>query len=225
MSIRTRIEITGSPVMAGNNRDIYVHPDDPELLLKVIKESTKEMHFGPNADWKKKSRFRRYYHYMTFVRECCEYIVGYLDKERKPEFTQEVVGFVDTNLGLALITKAERDRDGSYAKTLSKLIAEDLFDAEARNALNEFKRSFMESRVMVTDLSIRNLVYSYDEGFGHRFFVIDGYGQKNIIPFTTFCERSRLRNKRKRLERLERAIIRETARRNQSNQGQYEPNS
>ena len=212
MSIRNFIQLDGEPVMSGNNRDVYVHPDNPDLLLKVIKTSTKEMHCGPKADWKK-SRFRRYLHYMTFVRECCEFIVGNLEANRTPEFAQEVVGFVDTNFGLAMITKAERDSAGNFAKTLSKLIAENLFDDEARRALDAFKASFMESRVMVTDLSIRNLVYSYDKGFGHRFFVIDGYGQKNLIPFSNFSVWCRKKNKRKRLERLERAIIRETNRR------------
>lgn len=166
-----------------------------------------------------KSWFRRYLYYITYLRECAEYIAGFLEGERDPEFTQDVVGFADTNFGLALITRAERGKDGGFARTLSDLISEGRFDSEARRALDAFKTSFMKSHVIVTDLSIRDLLYSYDEGFVHRFFVIDRYGHKSIIPFTVIFKSSKLKNKRKRLVR---AIIRQTALREKDKQNQHD---
>lgn len=200
-----------TPIASGNNRDVFVHPDDSDLLIKTVKADALEKRSSPDAHWTKRL-FRRYKHYQTFLRECQEHIVSHLDKGGVPDFMHTVVGFAETDRGLGLVVRAERDREGNHAKTLAQLIAQGLYDHKAKAALEKFKSDFLESDVIVTDLGHGNLVYAYDEKRGSRFVVIDGYGEKNIIPFNSSFRWCNLRSKRKRVTRLgnsvERAIRR-----------------
>ena len=201
-----------TPIASGNNRDVFVHPDDADLLIKTVKLEALEKRSSPDARWSK-CLFRRYRHYQTFLRECQEHLVSRLDETGVTDFVHTVVGFVDTDRGLGLVTRAERDQSGGYAKTFMKLIEEDRFDEEAWRAFERFKESFLASPMIVTDLSLRNMVYSYSGPGGPHFVIIDGFGEKNFIPFNSSFRWCHMRSKRKRLMRLAKAIQRTIHRR------------
>lgn len=193
-----------TPLASGNNRDVFVHPHDPDLLVKTMKEGNEERKKGS----KTASPFRRYRQYITFLRECEEHIAAQFDPHGAPAFLQAVVGFADTDRGLGLVTKAERDASGAYAKTLQQLISQNAYDPTAQEALEDFIKQFAASRVIVTDLSIRNLVYSITDSEQPHFVLIDGYGEKNLIPFNSFSAWCHQRSKDKRIKRLRLAIAR-----------------
>lgn len=199
------------PIASGNNRDVFAHPEDADLLIKTVKPEVLERRSGREAPWRKRL-FRRYRQYQTFLRECQEHVVSRLDAGGIPHFVHTIVGFVDTDRGLGLVTMAERDHSGAYAKTLLEMIEEGLLDEQAERALEEFKNAFLHSDVIITDLGLGNLVYSYNEKSGPRFVLIDGYGEKNIIPFNSAFKWCHMRSKRKRLNRLTRAVARNIAR-------------
>lgn len=206
--IRHRILLNDrTPLASGNNRDVFIHPDDADLLIKTIKPEAVEKRASGNASWTK-HLFRRFKHYLGFLRECQEHIVSRLGDEPIPDFVHTVVGFVDTDRGLGLVTRAERDHTGAYARTLAQLIEKGIFDEDAKAAFEKFKQSFLSSRVIVTDTNLRNLMYSHDPEIGYHFVLIDGYGEKNLIPFNSTFQWCNLRSKRKRIARLERAVVR-----------------
>jgi hypothetical protein len=196
-----------TPIASGNNRDVFAHPDDPALLIKTIKPDAYARRAARGARWTTHC-FRRYKQYLSFLRECQEHIVSRLHPDGIPDFVHAVVGFVDTDRGLGLVFRAERDRSGAYAKTLANLIAEGLYDEEARQALDRFTCSFLASSVIVTDLGTKNLVYAYDVDHGQHFVLIDGYGEKNFIPINSLFKWFHRRTQRKRVMRLGKAIAR-----------------
>lgn len=198
---------TRSPIASGNNRDVYAHPDDANLLIKTVKPEALEKRSGSKAPLRKRL-FRRYRQYQTFIRECQEHVVSHLDESGVPDFVHTVVGFVETDRGLGLVIKAERDSSGAYAKTLLKIIEDGLFDDTARAALEDFQRSFLTSNVIITDLGLKNLVYAYDDRKGAHFVVIDGYGEKNLVPFNSTFKWCHMISKRKRMTRLSRTVQR-----------------
>jgi hypothetical protein len=200
-----------TPIASGNNRDVFRHPDDSELLIKTIKPEVIEKREGDQSSWTK-SRFRRYRFYTNYLRECQEHVVARLDDGGIPPFMQQVCGFIDTDRGLGLVTRAERDASGDYAKTLQHLINENCYDEQIKQALHRFIEQFLASRVIVTDLSIKNLVYSFRDPLQPHFVLIDGYGEKNLIPFNSLSAWCHLRSKRKRVARLHLAIARAIAR-------------
>ncbi len=195
------------PIASGNNRDVFRHPDDPELLIKTIKPEVIEKREGEQSSWTK-SLFRRYRFYTNYLRECQEHVAARLDEGGTPAFMQQVCGFIDTDRGLGLVTRAERDASGGYAKTLQNLINENHYNDSAKQALQRFIQEFFASRVIVTDLSIKNLVYSYRDPHQPHFVLIDGYGEKNLIPFNSLSAWCHMRSKKKRVARLHLAIAR-----------------
>lgn len=201
-----------TPIASGNNRDVFAHPQDPDLLIKTVKPEAWARRSVPGT-FGPKRWFRRYKQYLPFLRECQEHIASHLDGDLLPGFVQTLVGFVETDRGLGLVYRAERNRSGAYAQTLAKLIAAGLFDEEARRALDTCLQSFLASNVIITGLDTNNLVYAYSEERGAHFVIIDGYGEKNLIPFnsiSTWCNR---RNKRKRIMSLRHAVAQAIRRR------------
>jgi|688.fasta_scaffold554867_1 hypothetical protein len=193
------------PLASGNNRDVFVHPHDPNLLIKTIKADASSR----KASWKK--RFRRYGRYEQFSRECHEHIVGRLNCY-PPDFVHQVVGFVDTDRGLGLVTRAEKDQNGNYAPTLANLIISGDYDEKAQKAMQHFLSSFIDSNIIITDLGHGNLVYAYKEDIGYHFVAIDGFGEKNLIPFNSLSSWCHMRSKKKRVIRLQNSIARAIAR-------------
>lgn len=200
-----------TPIASGNNRDVFCHPHDPELLIKTIKPDVIEKREGEQSSWTK-SRFRRYRFYTNYLRECQEHVVARLDADGVPPFMQQVCGFIDTDRGLGLVTRAERNASGGYAATLQQLIQENRYDETVQQALQKFIEQFFASRVIVTDLSIKNLVYSFRDVQHPHFVLIDGYGEKNLIPFNSLSSWCHMRSKKKRVARLHLAIARAIAR-------------
>jgi hypothetical protein len=207
-----------TPIASGNNRDVFVHPENADLLIKTVKPEALEKRSSPDAHWSKRL-FRRYKHYQTFLRECQEHLVSRLDDDGVPDFVHNVVGFVDTDRGLGLVTRAERDQSGGFAKTLARLIAEGLYDDEAKQAMESFRQAFLQSEVIITDLGHGNLVYAYRKDRGHHFVVIDGYGEKNLIPFNSWFRWCNRRSKRKRVIRLGNSVARAIQRREDAARG------
>jgi hypothetical protein len=193
------------PIASGNNRIVFKHPYAPDLIIKIVKMELIRKREGEGSSWTK-ARFRRYRIYTNYLRECQEHIVSRLESGGVPSFMQRFVGFVDTDQGLGLVTFAEKDASGNYAKTLVHLIENDSFDEIARKALDDFIQEFYKSKVIVTDLSAKNLVYSYRDINKPQFVLIDGYGEKNLIPFNSFCSWCHQRSKTKRVNRFFKAL-------------------
>lgn len=169
-------------VAAGHTRDVYRHPDDGALLIKVIRRSAIAERYGRGAPWYKFKR-RRYRHLITYLREVREHIAVHAVGETHPSFLQRIVGFVDTDMGLGLVVEAVRRRDGTYAPTVVELVRQGRLDSSLMQKLDEFLDAVMKSPVLIADLNPFNVVYGYvPERDGDHFVLIDGIGHKNIIP-------------------------------------------
>ena len=60
-------------IAAGHTRDVYRHPDDASLLIKVIRASAIATRYGRGSPWYKFKR-RRYAHLISYLREVREQI-------------------------------------------------------------------------------------------------------------------------------------------------------
>ena len=108
-----------------------------------------------------------------------------------PSFIQATQGFIDTNLGFALVVKAEKDKAGNYAPTLKTLIKENKIDDEVIIKLDYFCQQILAYNFVVSDLHPGNLVYAYNETLGNHFVIIDGVGDKSFIPILRYFHYSR----------------------------------
>lgn len=212
------------PVALGGVRRVFRHPDDPTLLVKVIRPDIIDQKFGSGRKWHK-SLPRRYRQYISYLREIREQIAIFARSNEHPDFVQRVVGFADTDLGPGLIVAAEFGRDGKLAPTLYDQIVRGRFDAKMRADLDRFCAVLQASDVMVGDLHPRNLVYAYTPERGDHFVIIDGLGFKTVVPlervhrfFNRFSKRTRIRTMLRNIERLETRLV-ETQQQQQNSGG------
>lgn len=188
----------------GHTRLVYEHPSDRDLLIKVFRPEVIDERWGSGQPWyKARRRFRQY---VLYMREISEFVAAYAAHGSSPDFLQEVTGLVDTDLGLGLVLKAVRGKDGELAPTIMDMLLAGVFDDEAEKALEDFIRKMFGSDVIVADLHEGNLVYAWEKEKGHRFVMIDGLGQSNIIPFKSIFPSLNRRAKIRYLERLRRRM-------------------
>jgi hypothetical protein len=168
-------------VAAGSTRNVYRHPDNPSLLVKVIRPSAIEERFGTGAPWYKFKR-RRYRHLIAYLREIREQIAVHAMGGDYPPFLQKIVGIVETDMGMGFVVEAVLGRDGNFAPTVADLIRRGQLDRRIRAMLDQFLEELVASPVIVADLNPSNVVLGFTPERGEHFVLIDGIGFKNIIP-------------------------------------------
>ena len=161
---------------------LYQHPKRYGLLVKIMKPKQKYVARGKNSDklfW----LVNRYRLVNPYVRELVE-LVRFRSVENyySDTFIQKNIGFVITNLGLGMIVKAEVDHDGNYARTLESYLVKKEFNQYMRERLDEFFNQMLASNLTITDLHPRNIVYAYNVIYDDHFVLVDGIGDKTIIP-------------------------------------------
>jgi hypothetical protein len=179
------------PVATGSTRIVYAHPDDPDLLIKVMHPKVLGRHrSGPL--WR---RFRRGRVCKIFLREIREQLILFAHGESPGEFLQMIRGFVDTDAGYGMVVEALRDRDGGYAHTIKQLVAEGRFDSDARAHLDEFVDALLRSRIVIQGIQPGNVLYAYDAPDKPRFVLADGYGERALLPVAGWSDRLNRRSK------------------------------
>lgn len=188
------------PLTHGRSRLVFEHPDDSDLLVKVIRPEVVEDRFGSNTKWYKKRR--RFGKFISYIREIQEFLAVSESRADSAPFLQRIVGFTRTDIGLGLVLEAIRWTDGSLAPNLAQLIRNDHFDARAQQALKTFLDEILNSAVIISDLNLGNIVYTYCEKRGYYFVMIDGIGNNSILPLKSFSRRINRRSKLGRFKYL-----------------------
>jgi hypothetical protein len=198
------------PVAIGRQRYVFVHPDDPGLIVKVVTEAYVQRRSNkggrPYKRWYK--NYIRSRHHQVFLREVKEHLALRAAERSLPRYVQEIVGFAETDVGMGVVSRAVRDRSGNLAPTLRTLLEEGRFDDSVRGHLDEFFDWLLQSVVVIGDLNAGNIVHGYDPANGDHFVVIDGIGDKNIIPLSSMSMRLNRMSKQRRIGRINREIAR-----------------
>ena len=189
-----------APLKTGNLRAIYQHPARADLLVKVIRREAFERRFV-RGSWLK--RVPRALHYTGYVRELKEYLAL---RARAPDALAPVarmVGIVETDLGVGLVSEKVVDAGGLLAPSLHAICRRDRgVPAWAEAALAQFLDELLRVNVIVGDLHAGNIVHGSDSrGGAPRFILVDGFGEKNVVPFNSM---SRWRNRRHTLHQFRR---------------------
>ncbi len=188
------------PVARGRMRLVFRHPLDASLLIKVIRPEALEKRWGSGQPWYKKRR--RYGQYISYMRECEEYIAGCAHHGGGVSFAQKITGFVETDFGLGMVMEAALDEVGNLAPTLRAILTGNGFDAAVRAELDDFIRQILASDIIIADINPANLVRAYTPGLGHRFVLIDGLGLATVLPFKLLSPAFNRMSKRARIRGL-----------------------
>jgi hypothetical protein len=169
----------------GHQREIYQSPDDPDVLIKVIKASGRGAR-GARMPKRKIywfKRFRRFGAYMTFRREVEEY----LEQARKLNGGEifdlpiaRIFGFVHTSNGLGLIVERIANRDGRLSPTLAQVIAAGRLTDAHLALIDRFFDRCRESHLVMMDVNPANFVIT-DRSGAEEIICIDGTGEKQFF--------------------------------------------
>lgn len=161
----------------GTKRSVYVHPEDPGRLVKVVRPDRRKNWTRPSQRWKR--IFFRSGAMSLFIDEIREDFTLQANGEF-PEFLAPVLGICRTNLGPGLIFPAIRDDDGAIARDVRQLIVDGRYDAEIETAVESFFKHLLASSIIVSDLSPSNI--SCPLIHGQRFcFIVDGAGDDTLL--------------------------------------------
>lgn len=184
-----------TPIAVGHLRSVYQHPHEPNALIKVMRADAVEKRWNAPGRWAK--RLPRTRHYVQYLRELKEFIVA---RARAPEVDVPIarmIGVVDTDLGLGLVSEKVVDANGALAPTLAAVYAKRGFTPELDAALATFSRDLLAANVIVGDMHAWNIVLGTDSRGGPRLVMIDGFGEKHAIPISSMSRTiNRYRTKR-----------------------------
>ena len=182
-------------------RKIFVDPRDDHLLIKVLRSDAIERRWGAAAPWTK--CLPRARHFTGFVRELKEYIIA---RARHPQRTLPIprmVGLVETDLGLGLVSEKVRGVDGGLAPTLAVRYARERgFSVAIERDLALFLDDLLACDIVLGDMHAWNIVHGSDSRGGPRFVLVDGFGEKHAIPLTSMSTWLNRRNTRRLYRRM-----------------------
>lgn len=99
-----------------------------------------------------------------------------------------MLGTVQTNRGVGVVVERIHGLDGGLAAQLSRISNRKLADQPILDALNAFVQKMFDLHIVARDINGSNIVYG-TRGAGAACFLIDGYGERNIIPLCSLSKR------------------------------------
>ncbi len=179
------IDLTGQvPLRTSQNYEIFQHPEMDGALLKVRVDEPKRNHLIPRyAEW-------RYGNLRQWNREANEYLAalhrGCPEIERLAKF----MGYAPTSRGPAIVVEKMTGPDGDLAPSLHAEMVAANGDPDVlqklRADLLELLDDLERGRIIVGDMGIGNIVRAQERG--GKLVVIDGLGERVLLPLTLFSD-------------------------------------
>ncbi|WP_299286066.1 YrbL family protein [uncultured Tateyamaria sp.] len=172
------------PIANGEVRDVWHRPGHPDQLLKTIRTYKREK-YERRRGLRRALDYFRMGPYGTFrIEYRCYLKTAYrCAQQKRPLPIAEMGGLVITDRGLAQVCEKIADASGNVAQTLEDVLREGPLSDERLKWLNDFVANIFALNVNVPDLRPSNI--ALDE-VNRRFVVIDGYGDKTLIPIRSW---------------------------------------
>jgi hypothetical protein len=183
----------------GAYRAVYQHPDDDDLLVKVIRPEFIRRQ-RERTTWY--NSWRRHGHFKSFMRELENYLVLQQRSNEPLPFVQRFAGVVDTDRGMGMVVGKVRAADGSLAPTLAKVVKQQGFTPGLRAQVEQLLREVSDHHVVICDVSPTNMVLAGDHAHGNRLVVIDGFGERLFVPVHIHSKKANTWNLTRRFRRM-----------------------
>ena len=145
------------PFARGKRRHCYVHPDDPDLCVKVAADA------GDERCLREQARDLRSYRWLRSLGSDSVF-------NRIPA----VEGTVDTDLGEGIVMRLYRDHDGRISRNLAQIIVERGLPPSLVREIDALKRWLWKERLLTRDTAPYNVV-AVRSGGGWKLMIIEGW--------------------------------------------------
>ena len=197
---------------AGSERDVYLHPADSSLLIKIINGARRSQPDRKRAWYK---RFQRDDAHRVFIMETVEYIAT---SARQGTHVGNVLmarifGLVLTSKGLGLVVERIVDAHGNLAPTLKEVVARHGFSPELRHRVHDFIMALIDAHVIFNDVSASIIVVGFNAEGREGLYLVDGYGSKQLIPVYSWSKALNGRRILRRYDTMTKKLLAASARR------------
>lgn len=176
------------PIANGTVRSVYEFPGQPDLLIKVFTRAEDRVshRWGKRLAWKLVPSAR----YRSILKEIeCELRVALRLGDRISQSPlSRMLGVVQTSRGPGVAVERISGPDGGLAEKLSPLLAPDRLTDALLQDLNAFVARMFDLQIVARDVKRSNIVYG-TRGGAPAFFLIDGYGERNLVPLRSMSKR------------------------------------
>lgn len=195
---RPIIQLTDADRLSqGAGRQVFRHPGRPDLVIKLHKP----LQVKPLQPFRTLLRYhrRRFGSLLNSFVEIDEFAAMVSRKGEVPPFAAQFMGFVQTTLGPGAMFEAMTRPDGKLALNLQTHARNKAVEPPMEAAIDTLWDQITDFRAVIADPSLRNVVVTGDAGSGYRLIVVDGLGERTIIPilrlsntaYRTYCARAR----------------------------------
>lgn len=191
----------------GTQKLVYEHPNDSNKIIKVMRPEHATFDGGRSKQHKLRAH-RSQGIYRQFRRELLQYLQLCKNNYNELRFTfpiETVYGFIATNQGLGLVTEKVISPT-SFPLTLSDMITQNKFTANHAIALDHFFNDCCNLHVVYGEVNIAGIMYTEQRQGFPEFILVDGIGEKLLIPFRSMSKTINTRNIRKVERNIKRQI-------------------
>ncbi len=186
---------TAKMIGEGGGRKVYAYPGKPEFIIKTHKPFPHK----PFHHIRRRLRFmgRRFGDYLHSIIEAEEYTAMIARMHRIPDFVPGYRGMVMIEGQVGAVFDAIREPDGAISPTLQRFVARNGYSPSLEAAIDHLWSQVMTFRCVVSDPNLGNvLVQSRADGILHL-WLVDGLGERTLIPIMRLSDRVFLRNTRR----------------------------
>ena len=189
------------PIATGTYRDVYIFPNRPDAVVKVLRPGVGHQPNRPIRNFLKARSIRQLYRFM--FREYEAFLEAKLRQVTSPGPlpVSELFWLQRTSRGLGMVAERARGQSGGPAVSLGDLKRDGGFDATMLDALNGFIARMEVLDVVVNDTNPENVLLdeSHDTP---RFLLVDGFGDPNPIQVKRLSPTLRKRSRARRWNRM-----------------------
>ncbi len=199
---------SATPLAVGHLRYVFQHPGRDDVLIKIMRADAGAARWNAPRRWLK--RVLRARHYVGYLRELKEYIAAGARAPHVDAPIARMIGVIETDLGLGLVSEKVVGAEGALAPTLAAIYEQSGFTPDLNAALDVFLEGLLDANVIVRDMHAWNIVCGSDSRGGPRLVLIDGFGERHAIPLSSMSRTiNRYRTRRlyrRMLAQLERLV-------------------
>jgi hypothetical protein len=186
---RHEIELSSNKLLSeGGGRHIYAHPENPDIVIKLHKPlREKPLQALRTLFRPKRRRFGRLLNSVVEIDAFSEMVAR---TGRVPAFVTQFLGFIATNRGPGAMFEAIRGADGALAPTLENHARNNPVESGIEVAIDKLWDQIVEFRAIVSDPTLRNAVVTGDAANGYRLTLVDGLGERTLIPIMSWSKRA-----------------------------------
>ena len=204
------------PFAVGGTRRCYVHPDDNNLCVKVLRpDRTAAARLADARGWRRLKGRRGFDDQRKELKAYRQ-----LTRRSFGDWTHvpRCHGAVDTDQGIGIVTDLHRDWDGGFPANLEELLPVAPVAPVARGsangalgaAIDEFKAWLRRARFLSRDLLPHNIIAVAVASDRYRLVIVDGIGNSEWLPLSSWfdaCARRKIERKIRKFDGRVRMLL------------------